>query len=667
MKVKLTFSILSVLLVAVGSLAAQETRFFTGFEFIDEGEPFLADFDPVNASVLNGANDQVGEWSGDDFPVGHDSSAYWEDEDVTGVAGFEDNPFQLDDAGRLLFIDRPVTSATMFANLTAPITNLGAEVSFIAGTRRTGGGGAKDYDIFGLDSDGNESFRVRVGADGSTQRLGYVLGDDVFFDLPTSVGNDQANDLQNTGGPPFGAGDDFGDITVKLGGTGYTVEFENLNGSNAYNTTILPFNGTATELAQVGIFYRGAAGTGQQAGFFLDEILVTGFDDLLQGDFNSDGAVNVDDFSILVANFNTAGGADKGDFNFDGQVNLLDFAGLKQAFNANGPAAAAVPEPGGLTLFFVGALAALMLRGRKLAVLPVACCALAFSVGTAEAADFDARLIRLDPSGANSQVNSTLEALDILGSTAPDVVIAEDVSAKLDIIDLAGNAGSFSEDKPYPNGVNDNSMSDFLVNITAILEIPAGDWSVGFNVDDGGYVRMAGVEFLGTYNENGTTGSNDSFILNNTGGFRWAMGEFTLGEPTMVQFQAAFFERGGGDGFEVAAADFLVESNDPDGFELLTDGLNGWKIIETTPGDVNFDGAVNIDDFNVLTSNFGSGDEFAEGDLDFSGRTDLRDFVAFREIFSAGGGPAAAAVPEPASICLLLSSALSCMLLRRRR
>ena len=630
------------MLITGGNLTAQDTVFFTDF---DLGEGFTI----LEVAELNDADDQVGTWTGEDFPVGDGSGHFTPDS-----AGIEANPH----GGELLFIDRPIADHTMFANLTEPIGTLGASVSFIAGTRRTGGAGAKDYDVFGLDADGNESFRVRVGADGSTERLGFVLGEDVVFDLPTSIGNDAPDDIQNTGGPAFGTGDDIVEITVKLSSDGYFVDLVNLNGSNSYTTELLPYNGEATEIAQVGFFYQGdETNTNFQSGFFLDTIEVKGFDSLLQGDFNGDGNVDMADFTVMASNFNTQGGPDNGDFNFDGLINLQDFVGLKAAAAAQ---PAAVPEPSSSLLLFVGALFGLAFRRRK--AVAVAACVAAMSA-SASAVDFDSRLIRIDPAGANGQINTTIEALSILRGMQNDVVIAEVATGKLDVVDLAGNGGSFSEDRPYPNGVNDSSQDDFLVNVTGIVEIPAGEWSIGLNVDDGAFVRLANIEFEDRFNQNGPEQSADSILLNNTGGFRWSMGQFTLSEPTTTQFQATFFERGGGDGLEVAIADFLVDSNDPTDFELLADGTLGWSVVEITAGDFNFDGAVNRDDFAIMLSNFGTGDEFVEGDMDFSGRTNLSDFVAFRDAFT--GAPAA--VPEPSSICMSLIGMLSLALVGRRR
>lgn len=55
------------------------------------------------------------------------------------------------------------------------------------------------------------------------------------------------------------------------------------------------------------------------------------------GDANRDRAVNINDFSALAANFNTAGTFSDGDFNYSGTVEIGDFATLAAKFNQSLP------------------------------------------------------------------------------------------------------------------------------------------------------------------------------------------------------------------------------------------------------------------------------------------------------------------------------------------
>jgi hypothetical protein len=73
----------------------------------------------------------------------------------------------------------------------------------------------------------------------------------------------------------------------------------------------------------------------------------------LPGDATLDRLVNVNDFALLAANFNTPSRWSRGDFNYDGNANISDFALLAANFNQSLPAdlprsGSAVPEPASL-------------------------------------------------------------------------------------------------------------------------------------------------------------------------------------------------------------------------------------------------------------------------------------------------------------------------------
>jgi hypothetical protein len=81
----------------------------------------------------------------------------------------------------------------------------------------------------------------------------------------------------------------------------------------------------------------------------------------LPGDSNLDATVNISDFALLAANFNTASTWLRGDYNYDGVTGIGDFALLAANFNRSLPASlprGVVPEPslGVATLIAAGAL-----------------------------------------------------------------------------------------------------------------------------------------------------------------------------------------------------------------------------------------------------------------------------------------------------------------------
>jgi hypothetical protein len=96
----------------------------------------------------------------------------------------------------------------------------------------------------------------------------------------------------------------------------------------------------------------------------------------------------------------------------------------------------------------------------------------------------------------------------------------------------------------------------------------------------------------------------------------------------------------------------------------------------TRYGDATLDGVVNLDDFNQLASNFGTGDTWHEGDFNYDGITNLNDFNLLAANFGLGAsGPQvtpddwftlASAVPEPVLALLVMPLMMSCRRRTRR-
>ncbi len=142
----------------------------------------------------------------------------------------------------------------------------------------------------------------------------------------------------------------------------------------AYEAGDRALDGTTIPARRVGFFSAGLTLTSNE---FTDDGLALfnaalnyalGFTEVAPGDFNSDGVVDLADFTILVENFHTTGATfAQGDNNFSGTVDLADFLAFRKLFVANNPAAAAVPEPSAWLLAILGliGLTRCGVRGRR--------------------------------------------------------------------------------------------------------------------------------------------------------------------------------------------------------------------------------------------------------------------------------------------------------------
>jgi hypothetical protein len=93
-------------------------------------------------------------------------------------------------------------------------------------------------------------------------------------------------------------------------------------------------------------------------------------------------------------------------------------------------------------------------------------------------------------------------------------------------------------------------------------------------------------------------------------------------------------------------------------FISFTDPLT---LAATIPGDVNFDGVVDIFDINLVSAHWN--ETGPAGDANADMMVDIFDINLVSANWTVGGG---AAVPEPSSLALLLSAGLFALCLRRR-
>jgi DNA-binding beta-propeller fold protein YncE len=110
-----------------------------------------------------------------------------------------------------------------------------------------------------------------------------------------------------------------------------------------------------------------------------------------------------------------------------------------------------------------------------------------------------------------------------------------------------------------------------------------------------------------------------------------------------------------------------LDGSDVEDLVLGLDRPHGLALdLRRVPGDANDDGRVDLSDFGILKTNFGTGSLVTQGDFDASLTVDLADFGILKANFGAGS-PAAAAVPEPNAGMLAIAGLLAAIALGRPR
>ena len=190
--------------------------------------------------------------------------------------------------------------------------------------------------------------------------------------------------------------------------------------------------------------------------------------------------------------------------------------------------------------------------------------------------------------GSDGTIDTTTETENIFNGNfgAGDYIFASDIRTTAQVIDYPSNSGRFGTNQAYPNGVNDENQDDIALRARATVFIPAGNWMIGFGSDDGGLLRLSGVTFTNKFNSDSSPANEIRF--ENPRGHEWTVGQFTVPAGGITAtLDSMFYERGGGDSFEIAIRqgfrnDNSVESGD---YQLLSNGTFGWQVTtEDTAG-----------------------------------------------------------------------------------
>lgn len=167
-------------------------------------------------------------------------------------------------------------------------------------------------------------------------------------------------------------------------------------------------------------------------------------------------------------------------------------------------------------------------------------------------------------------------------------------------VDYGGGGGNFpstinyntiNNDGPGGGGGPVSGGDDFSVRAKTFLEFTAGGtYSIAAASDDGRLLTLTDVYGSGMFGTSGFTGQGGQIDLGGTGfnfvgfngttGHNNSVGVFTVAAGDILGLEAFFFERGGGDSFEI----MIKAGNDTgmggpgDGWVLLADGVFGIQL-----------------------------------------------------------------------------------------
>ena len=181
----------------------------------------------------------------------------------------------------------------------------------------------------------------------------------------------------------------------------------------------------------------------------------------------------------------------------------------------------------------------------------------------------------------------TVEAIFAGDFAESDFNVTRNVKQVFPRVDFGGFRGIKSETQPYLDGTMDTSLSDFALRATAEIIIPPGEWTVAFGSNDGGYLRIPGVEFLETFNEKGTpddlTPGDGQIWFDGLRGYGFTRATFTIGpDPLATSVDTMFYNRDGSDSFELLIRPGHVSDRPRNSkskeWTLLADGALDWSV-----------------------------------------------------------------------------------------
>jgi hypothetical protein len=217
---------------------------------------------------------------------------------------------------------------------------------------------------------------------------------------------------------------------------------------------------------------------------------------------------------------------------------------------------------------------------------------------------FRTRMVDVNP-GTRTDIASIDDALSILNGTfGTAYTVASDTTVVKTLINM-GQGGAFGGDQVLPNGAA--TADTYAIRATSTVTIPAGDWTINVNSDDGFRLRIPGVTFDTAVN-NGELVAADTFQYSPPRGPANTFATFTVPAGGLTAtLQLDFYENGGGDEVELSIAQGKRTSFSTSTFTLLANNVLGWTASDpTTVGPPNYRALLGTDVqaqmFNVNTT-----------------------------------------------------------------
>jgi MSHA biogenesis protein MshQ len=199
---------------------------------------------------------------------------------------------------------------------------------------------------------------------------------------------------------------------------------------------------------------------------------------------------------------------------------------------------------------------------------------------------------------SDSEINTTSEALAIYAAwltasspatgsidTGSDTYnVTATGSSEVDRIDFGGASKDFAGTLPYPGADAGVSGDDLLVHTSGTLSLPAGDYTIFVQSDDGFSFIMDTLSgdtvSFSRFGKSDNDGGNELRFEGTTGNTSTG-GSFNLAQDSVFNIAAIFFERTGDNYLEISIANTALVSKDPvdpTDYEILKHGAIAGKV-----------------------------------------------------------------------------------------